>query len=68
MVAALYAIKLAIPNWFTGSAGHRLVGVVTLVGGGMAVYFPAVWLLGGMDKEDIKALLTRRGKRGSDSV
>jgi len=68
MVAALYAIKLAIPGWFTGSAGHRLVGVMALVGGGMAVYFPAVWFLGGMDKEDIQALLRRRGKRGSDSV
>jgi len=68
MVAALYAIKLTIPGWFTGSAGHRLVGVMALVGGGMAVYFPAVWFLGGMDKEDIQALLRRRGKRGSDSV
>ena len=68
MVAALYAIKMAIPGWFTGSAGHRLVGVITLVGGGMAVYVPAAWFLGGMDKEDIQALLRRRGKRGSDSV
>src|SRR4249919_3746480 len=68
MVAALYAIKLTIPGWFTGSAGHRLIGVMALVGGGMAVYFPAVWFLGGMDKEDIQALLRRRGKRGSDSV
>jgi len=68
MVAALYAIKLAIPDWFTGSAGHRLVGVVALVGGGMAVYFPAAWLLGGMNKDDIRSLLSRRGKRGSDSV
>jgi len=68
MVAAVYAIKMAIPGWFTGSAGHRLVGVIALVGGGMAVYFPAAWFLGGMDKEDIQALLRRRGKRGSDSV
>jgi putative peptidoglycan lipid II flippase len=68
MVAALYAIKLAIPGWFTGSASHRLVGVMALVGGGMAVYFPAVWFLGGTNKEDIQALLRRRGKRGSDSV
>ena len=68
MAAALYAIKLSIPGWFTGSAGHRLVGVIALVGGGMAVYFPAVWLLGGVDKEDIQVLLRRRGRRGSDSV
>jgi putative peptidoglycan lipid II flippase len=60
MAAALYAIKLAIPDWFSGSAGHRLVGVIALVGGGMAVYFPAVWLLGGTDKEEVLALIRRR--------
>jgi len=60
MVAALYAIKMAIPGWFTGSVGHRMVGVATLVGGGMAVYFPLVWVLGGTDKEELRALLRRR--------
>jgi putative peptidoglycan lipid II flippase len=60
MVAALYAIKFAIPDWFTGSVGHRLVGVMALVGGGMAIYLPAVWLLGGTDKEELRALIRRR--------
>ena len=60
MVAALYAIKTLIPGWFSGSAGHRLVGVVALVGGGMAVYFPAVWFLGGTDKDELRELLRRR--------
>ena len=60
MVAALYAIKQAIPDWFSGSAGRRLVGVAALVGGGMAVYFPAVWLLGGTDKDEVRALFRRR--------
>ena len=60
MIAALYAIRMAIPGWFSGSVGHRLVGVVALVGGGMAVYFPAVWLLGGTDKEELRSLLKRR--------
>ena len=60
MVAALYGIKMVIPDWFSGSAGHRMVGVVALVGGGMAVYFPAVWLLGGTDKEELKNLFRRR--------
>jgi putative peptidoglycan lipid II flippase len=60
MVGALYAIKMAIPGWFSGSAGHRLAGVIALVGGGMAVYFPAVWLLGGTDKDELRALFRRR--------
>ena len=54
-------------GFFAGSAGHRLIGVAALVGAGMAVYFPLVWLIGGMDKQDIQALV-RRGRRGSDSV
>lgn len=60
MAAALYGISIAIPQWFTGSTGHRLVGVAALVGGGMAVYFPAVWFLGGTDKEELKSLFRRR--------
>lgn len=60
MVAALYGIRMALGGWFDGSVGHRLVGVATLVGGGMAVYFPAVWVLGGTDREELKSLFRRR--------
>ena len=42
------------------SAIQRMAGVVALVGGGMAVYFPLVWLLGGTDKDELRALLKRR--------
>jgi putative peptidoglycan lipid II flippase len=63
MVAALFAIKMALHGFFVGSVGHRLIGVVALVGGGMAVYFPLVWLLGGTDKEELKALVSRRSRR-----
>ena len=60
MVGALFLIRMAIPDFFSGSPGHRLIGVVALVGGGMAVYFPAVWLLGGTDKEELRALFRKR--------
>jgi putative peptidoglycan lipid II flippase len=60
MVGALYALKTVLSGWFTGSAGHRMIGVAVLVGGGMAVYFPAVWLLGGTDKDELRSLLRRR--------
>jgi putative peptidoglycan lipid II flippase len=49
-----------MPGWFSGSAGHRIVGVAALVGGGMIVYFPLVWVLGGTDKEGFKSVLRRR--------
>ena len=60
MVGALFLIRMAIPDFFSGSPGHRLIGVVALVGGGMAVYFPAVWLLGGTDKDELRALFRKR--------
>ena len=68
MMAALVAIKVLLADWFAGSLGHRLAGVMAIVGGGLAVYFPLVWLIGGMGKDDIQALLRRRAKRGSDSA
>jgi len=60
MAAALYAIKLVVGDWFSASPGKRLIGVMALVGGGMAVYFPLVWILGGTDREELKALFKRR--------
>jgi putative peptidoglycan lipid II flippase len=68
MAAVLWFIQGRLGGFFAGSAGHRLIGVAALVGAGMAVYFPLVWLIGGMGKEDIQALLRGRGRRGSDSV
>ncbi len=60
MAAALFAIRTILGGWFVGSLSHRLAGVMALVGGGMAVYFPLVWLLGGTDREELKALLRRK--------
>jgi putative peptidoglycan lipid II flippase len=62
MVGALFAIKMGLSSFFAGSVGHRMLGVAALVGGGMAVYFPLVWLLGGTDKEELRSLVRRRRK------
>jgi putative peptidoglycan lipid II flippase len=68
MGAVLWLVKGALAPFFAGSAGHRLIGVGALVGSGLAVYFPLVWIIGGMGKEDIQALLRRRANRGSDAA
>jgi putative peptidoglycan lipid II flippase len=60
MVGALVVIRMGLSGWFSGSVGHRLIGVIAIVGGGMAVYFPLVWILGGTDREELKSLLRRR--------
>ena len=60
MVAVLIGIRMGLAGWFSGSIGHRLAGVTAIVGGGMIVYFPLVWILGGTDKEELRALVRRR--------
>ena len=60
MVIALLAVRTVLGDWFTGSLGHRLAGVVAIVGAGLIVYFPLVWVLGGTDREELKSLLRRR--------
>jgi putative peptidoglycan lipid II flippase len=60
MVVVLIGIRTALAGWFSGSLGHRLAGVIAIVGGGMIVYFPLVWMLGGTDREAFKSLLKRR--------
>jgi putative peptidoglycan lipid II flippase len=60
MMVALFAIRSALTGWFVGSFTERLAGVIAIVGGGMLVYFPLVWMLGGTDREAFKTLLRRR--------
>jgi putative peptidoglycan lipid II flippase len=59
MFAALIAIRTVLASWFDGSFAQRLAGVIAIVGGGMIVYFPLVWMLGGTDREELKMLLKR---------
>ncbi|GLR47879.1 murein biosynthesis integral membrane protein MurJ [Sphingomonas astaxanthinifaciens] len=60
MVAAIYVVRQLIGDWFTGGLGHRLVGLAVLIGSGLAVYFPLVWVLGGVDRDAFLALLRRK--------
>jgi putative peptidoglycan lipid II flippase len=60
MVAALFAVRMLLGGWFTGGVARRMVGVTAIVGIGLAVYFPAAWLLGGMDKDGLRSLLRRK--------
>jgi putative peptidoglycan lipid II flippase len=60
MVVAIIAIRTVLASWFDGTSAQRLAGVAAIVGGGMIVYFPLVWILGGTDRDELKALLKRR--------
>jgi putative peptidoglycan lipid II flippase len=67
MVAALIGLRMLLGNWFTGSVAQRMIGVAALIGTGLAVYFPLVWMLGGVDREALKLLL-RRKRPAADAV
>jgi putative peptidoglycan lipid II flippase len=60
MAAALYGLRLFLDDWFFGSIGERFMGLAALVGIGGLVYFTIAWLIGGMDRQAIKDLRTRR--------
>jgi putative peptidoglycan lipid II flippase len=60
MVAALLLIRSALSGWFVGSFAQRVLGLAAIVGGGMLVYFPLAWILGGTDKEGFRSVLRRR--------
>lgn len=60
MAAVLWLAKGQLGALFTGSTGHRLVGVAALIGAGMATYFPLAWMLGGIDRDAFLALVRRR--------
>ena len=51
---------MVLGDWFDASAGKRLAAVVAMVGTGLLVYFPVVWVVGGMDKEDVMILFRRK--------
>jgi putative peptidoglycan lipid II flippase len=60
MVAALLLIRHGLAGWFGGSVVHRIAGLIAVVGGGMLVYFPLVWILGGTDRQELMLLFRRK--------
>jgi hypothetical protein len=60
MGAALWLVRMALDDRFTGSTGDRLFGVAALVGTGSLVYFAVAWVIGGINRDDILILLRRK--------
>jgi putative peptidoglycan lipid II flippase len=63
MAASLYGIRQMLDDWFFGSVLERAMGLGALVGVGGLVYFGIAWTIGGMDRQAIKDLRTRRAAR-----
>jgi len=60
MAAALWGMRVLLQDWFAGSVGQRLVGVVSLCGIGGLVYFVTAFAIGGIDRNAILVLLRKK--------
>jgi putative peptidoglycan lipid II flippase len=59
MAAALYAIQMPFAGWWSADMARRGVGLVLLVGGGLAVYGGVIVLSGAAKVSDITGLMKR---------
>jgi putative peptidoglycan lipid II flippase len=59
MGAALYFLQRLLGDVFTGGAGERVIGLALIVGTGAIIYFGVAWVIGGIDRDDIKTLFRR---------
>ncbi len=66
MAVVLWYLQSAIMAWFSGSIGAKALGIVLLVGTGMAVYGALAWIIGAVDKEDLAILARRRSAKPID--
>ena len=59
MGVALFFLQGYLGDVFTGSAGKRILGLGLIVGAGGVLYFGIAWVIGGIDKSDIRTLFRR---------
>jgi putative peptidoglycan lipid II flippase len=59
MGAALIFLQRMLGDAFTGGVSERVIGLGLIVGTGAALYFGIAWVIGGIDRDDIKTLLRR---------
>lgn len=59
MGVALALLQRQLGDLFTGSISERVFGLALIVGTGAALYFGIAWLIGGIDRNDIKTLFRR---------
>jgi putative peptidoglycan lipid II flippase len=59
MGAVLYLLQRQLGDVFTGSIIERALGLSVIVGTGAALYFGIAWLIGGIDRDDFRALFRR---------
>jgi putative peptidoglycan lipid II flippase len=59
MGAVLYFLQRLLGDVFVGGVTERVIGLGLIVGTGALVYFSVAWVIGGIDRADIKTLFRR---------
>jgi putative peptidoglycan lipid II flippase len=59
MGAALFFLQRMLGGVFVGGTLERIIGLAVIVGTGGVLYFGIAWLIGGIDKSDIRTLFRR---------
>ncbi len=59
MGAVLFFLQRMLGDVFIGGLTERVLGLGIIVGAGAAVYFGIAWVIGGIGRDDIKALFRR---------
>jgi putative peptidoglycan lipid II flippase len=67
MAAVLYFLQQPLAGYFAASAGRRILAVGALVGAGAVVYFGLAWIIGGIGRDDFRALF-RRAKPEAEPI
>ena len=65
MGAGLWAGALWLAPWFEAGQALRILGLALLVGAGLAAYAVLALVSGAFDREDLRSLLSRRGRRAA---
>ncbi|MCG8356593.1 MAG: murein biosynthesis integral membrane protein MurJ, partial [Kiloniellales bacterium] len=65
MGAGLWAGALWLAPWFEAGQALRILGLALLVGAGLAAYALLALVSGAFDREDLRSLLSRRGRRAA---
>ncbi len=60
MALALLVGRHVLAPWILAAGAHRAAAVALLIGGGVAVFFAAAQLAGGLDLRELVALMRRR--------
>ena len=63
MAGLIWMLRIPLADFFLGSAIERIFAIGLLVGVGAAAYFGIAWAIGGVNRDDLSDLMSRRASQ-----